>query len=246
MKGQHRGQERKYAFATAACHTAARPHGRTAARRTKNTLPEPVRPRADRLFVCCSAAHGTMAGPQGWQKHLCMHKSVFRSDSQALECHKAMLQPAPRPCPAMDPAMDPGMAAESARKGVKTRALCAKQCWLWGAVGQWTSAVGASAAVVSVCAAVHRSAALFCPAAGTTMPARTRQGVFLHCPCPCTARQRGRGGKAVNPLSDLAACKCRNRGSQTAPGQRPLRPPAVTASQRSADRAPGRPALQAG
>lgn len=71
-------------------------------------------------------------------------------------------------------------------------------------------------------------------------------GCFLHCPCPCTARQRGRGGKAVNPLSDLAACKCRNRGSQTAPGQRPLRPPAVTASQRSADRAPGRPALQAG
>ena len=155
------------------------PHG--AARRTKNTLPEPARPCADRLFACCSAAHGTMAGPQGWQKHLSMHKSVFRSDSQALECHKAMLQPAPRPCPAMDLGMDPGMAAESAHKGVKTRALCAKQCWLWGAVGQWTSAVGASAAVVSVCAAVHRSAALFCPAAGTTMPARTRQGVF------CTA-----------------------------------------------------------
>ena len=117
----------------------------------------------------------------------------------------------------MDPGMDPGMPAESARKGVKTWALCAKRCWLWGAVGQWTSAAGASAVVVSVCAAVHRSAALFCPAAGTTMPARTRQGVFLHCPCPCTARQRGRGGKAVNPLSDLAACKCRNRGSQTAP-----------------------------
>lgn len=42
-------------------------------------------------------------------------------------------------------------------------------------------------------------------------------GCFLHCPCPCTARQRGRGGKAVNPLSDLAACKCRNRVFQTAP-----------------------------
>lgn len=158
-----------------------------------------------------------MAGPQGWQKHLSMHKSVFRSDSQPLEWHKAMLQPAPRPCPAMDPAMDPGMAAESARKGVKTRALCAKRCWLWGAVGQWTSAAGAAAAVVSVCAAVHRSAALLCPACRHHNACPNPTGCFLHCPCPCTARQRGRGGKAVNPLSDLAACKCRNRVFQTAP-----------------------------
>ena len=160
----------------------------------------------------CSARHNRRCA--GWQKHLGLYQSVLGSDNQPLQWHKAMhaahAPSMPPPWPGNNPAMAgqwaQGIAAESASKGTKPQALCAKRSGLWGAVAQWPRR--------RWCRSVPPStAALQC------LP-QPDKVLFCNVPVPArhsSAVQCRRTGKALVPLFALTACKCSNRVFSTPP-----------------------------